>query len=133
MANELGERVAKLEQASKGNSSRIKRLETESEALIRLTTLVELQTEVNRENSSQMRQFGVILDKVNSNLSNLNSASEQMKNEVVHVSERVEKIEQNNESQKVDIPQLMVKIVIGLFMLIPYLVGAYLLFKFQWK
>lgn len=129
----LGERVAKLEQLTDGNASRIKRLETESEALIRLTTLVELQTDVNRENVQQMKDFSLVLNKINNNLTDLNHESMLTKDKVSEVSTRVQQIENTQQSYKIDVPKLITRILIGCAMIIPSLILAYLLIKFNWK
>lgn len=137
MNGELGERIAKLEEGFKSHSQRINKLESESEALIELKTIVKmttaLQERIHNEHSSQMNKFEATLNKVNDNLTVLNRSQEKLQSDLVSIGNRVEHIEVSNEDSKINIPSLITKIVVGLFMLIPSVVLAWILIHFNLK
>ena len=129
-----GERIATLEQIAENNNGRIKnhairieRLEGNNDVLTRLGILMEVQTEMNKQQSAQMEKFGETLDSVNTNLSNLNSTSDQLKNSVGDLGSRITSIENTQNSHKIDVPKLMTKILIGIAMISVGLLSAYLL------
>jgi len=137
MNGELGERIAKLEEGFKSHSQRINKLESESETLIELKTIVKmttaLQERIHNEHSSQMNKFEATLNKVNDNLTVLNRSQEKLQSDLVSIGNRVEHIEVSNEDSKINIPSLITKIVVGLFMLIPSVVLAWILIHFNLK
>jgi myosin heavy subunit len=104
------ERLAVLEQSTKGNTRRIEKLETSTEILSELKVLVELQTDMNKEQNIQMRNFETTLNKVNDNLSAINTSQDQLKSDLGSIGGRVKHIE---DGSKIDIVKLAGKILIA--------------------
>lgn len=130
----FGERIAVVEQKVDNNSNRIvnhairiEKLEANNDALVRLSTLMEVQTEMNKQQNEQMEKFGGVLDKMNSNLSNLNSTSDQLKNSIGDLSNRMSSIEETQDSHKIDIGKLWVKIFVGVAMISVALLSGWLM------
>lgn len=136
MAEEnLGERLATIEQKVENNTGRIinqairlEKLEGDNAALIRLSTLMEVQTEMNKQQNIQMDKFGVVLESVNSNLSTLNSSHKQLKEDMDNIGSKVKHIEKTQveeaEKTKVDMKVIWTEIIKKLFYLIPSIVLA---------
>jgi len=137
MNGELGERIAKLEEGFKSHSQRINKLESESEALIELKTIVKmttaLQERIHNEHSSQMNKFNETLKNIDSNLLHLNTTSEQLKSDMGGFSERITSIEKSNEESKIDVPKLMTKIITGILLLSVTLLGSFIAIKLGLK
>lgn len=115
-----GERLAVLEQKVEtsnkridNHTSRIEKLESNNDVLIRLSTLMEVQTEMDKQQNEQMEKFGEVLNSVNSNLTHLNQTSDQLKSNVGVLSGRIESIEKSQEDYKIDVPKLFTNIVVG--------------------
>lgn len=134
----LGERVAVVEQISKSHNARLTKLEESNEALIKLSTLMEIQidmdkqqndkmAEMSRQQNEQMEKFGEVLDSVNINLTHLNQTSEQLKSSVGDLSGRISSIEATQDSHKIDVPQLMKRIFIGVAMISVALLSNWLM------
>lgn len=127
MGVELGERLATLEQLIKSHDARlqnkfrrIEKIEGNNETLIRLAALAEMQNETSREQSET-------LSKINENLTSLNLTSNQLQSDIVNIGSRVEDIEKSNQETFINIPGLLTKIVIGIFMLIPTVILSWFL------
>lgn len=86
MADELSERVAKLEEKVEGYDKRLDKLEDKDEVQTRLVTLMEIQTENIKELNNQNKTNQETLIKMNNNLDSLNN--------------RVGKLEEDKESQQ---------------------------------
>lgn len=115
-----GERIAIVEQKVVNHENRLEKLESSNETLIKLATLVEMQTEMNKDQNAT-------LEKINDNLSHLNNTSEQLRSSVGDLGSRISSIEATQESHKIDVPKLLVKIAIGVAMISVGLLSAWLL------
>ncbi|MGG0667625.1 hypothetical protein ABE073_03760 [Lederbergia citrisecunda] len=136
MANDdIRERLAVLEQKEDNNNGRIKnhairieKLEGNSDVLVRLATLMEVQTEMDAKQNKQLEKFGETLDNVNSNLSMLNLSHEQLKTDMDSIGSKVKHIEKSQaeeaEKTKVDMKVIWTEVVKKLFYLIPSIVLA---------
>lgn len=134
MVMEQGERIAKLEQMVENNTSRIvnhairmEKLESNTDVLVRLSTLMEVQTEMNKQQNEQMGRFGNTLDSVDRNLTHLNGTSDQLKSSIGDLGGRISSIEETQNSHKIDVPKLLTKIFIGIAMISVALLSAYVL------
>ena len=112
MADELSERVAKLEEKVEGYDKRLDKLEDKDEVQTRLVTLMEIQTENIKELNNQNKTNQETLIKMNNNLDSLNS--------------RVGKLEEDKESQqeygKINIMSDVIKpAIISILLVIIYL------------
>lgn len=112
MADELSERVAKLEEKVEGYDKRLDKLEDKDEVQTRLVTLMEIQTENIKELNNQNKTNQETLIKMNNNLDSLNS--------------RVGKLEEDKESQqeygKINIMSDVIKpAIISVLLVIIYL------------
>lgn len=116
----FGERIAVVEQKVDGLEGKVNRLESANEALIELKTIVKMQAETNIAQNKT-------LEKINDNLTELNISQSQLKNEMSQIGNRVQHIEDTQESHKVDVPKLMTKIFIGIAMISVALLSAYLM------
>lgn len=112
MADELSERVAKLEEKVEGYDKRLDKLEDKDEVQTRLVTLMEIQTENIKELNNQNKTNQETLIKMNNNLDSLNS--------------RVGKLEEDKENQqdygKINIMSDVIKpAIISVLLVIIYL------------
>ncbi|WP_025726791.1 hypothetical protein [Heyndrickxia ginsengihumi] len=69
----LGERVKAVETTVESHDKRIDRLEKNNESLTKLTTLMEIQTETNKEVANTVKSQQETLVKMNDNLDGLNT------------------------------------------------------------
>lgn len=123
------ERIATLEEKTNSHSIRIERIENNNKLLHEMKVLLELQTEMNKEQNKQMKSFEETLSNVNSNLTRLNTTSDQLKIDLGSIGDRVNEIEQINEKGKISVNELTVKIFIALAMIIPTAITAWVLMK----
>lgn len=138
--SKVGERMAKIEETTKGHSRRIEKLENNHDLLTRLTILSEMQEERNERQDArdikqdeQMEKFNTTLTKVNENLTNLNHTSDELKNNVGQLGSRISSIEATQEESKISVPKLMAKVLVGIVMLIPMILGVWLLIQMGLK
>lgn len=136
----VSERLSKLEGKVENNSSRIvnqairiEKLEGNNDALIRLSTLMEVQTEMDKQQNEQMSEFGKILNSVNTNLSHLNSSHEQLKADMDDIGKKVQHMEKDRDDNKIDPVKLVRNIIIGVIMLSVTLIGSFLTAKLGLK
>jgi methyl-accepting chemotaxis protein len=128
-----GERIAVVEESVKSLSRRVSENEGNSESLVRLTTLMEIQTEMDKQQNEQMREFGDTLNNVNSNLSLLSSSYEHLKTDMSTIGSRVKSIEDSQEDTKLSIPKIGALIVKNSFLIIPSIILAWLLIQMGLK
>lgn len=121
--NSIYERIGSNEQAIEDLERRMDKAELKSESQTKTNILLEMQTQVNKDQNEQMRQIGETLQKVNDNLTGLNTGMHDL-------NKRVTLIENNQDSKKIDLGALGKDIV---FKVIPTVIatilGAYLLFQ----
>ncbi len=129
MSTDLNERIGVIENTLKNHEQRIQKQEDNNEILIEMKTILKNQVDMNKEQNEQMKEFSGTLIEVNNNLSKLNGSQEQLQNDMSKIGERVTHIEKSQDENKIDVPKLMVKILIGIFMLIPTLIGAWWMTK----
>lgn len=133
MSTELSERVGVIESKLKNHEQRLQRQESNNEVLIEMKAILKNQIEINREQNEQMREFSGTLIKVNDNLSKLNSSQEQLQNDMSKIGERVTHIEKSQDESKISVPSLMAKVLIGIVMIVPTIISAWLLIKLGLK
>ncbi|MFS0643658.1 hypothetical protein [Siminovitchia sp. 179-K 8D1 HS] len=133
MSTDLNERVGVVENTLKNHEQRLQRQESNNEVLIEMKAILKNQIEINREQNEQMREFSGTLIKVNDNLSKLNSSQEQLQNDMSKIGERVTHIEKSQDESKISVPSLMAKVLIGIVMIVPTIISAWLLIKLGLK
>lgn len=112
MAEDIIERVAKLETKVEEHDRSIEKMNENNDVLVEMKTILRMQTEINSETKEQIKEFGVTLNKVNENLTNLNINQQQMKTDMSEIGSRVTDIEKNQEKHKIDVFGL-VKNILG--------------------
>jgi chromosome segregation ATPase len=110
-------KLSVLETKTESNTNRIEKLEQLGNELSKLSTLMEMQIEMNKDQQKQLKEQHETLIKINENLNGLSSAYQKLDG-------RVETLEKNQENSKIDILQV-IKIVI------PSLLLAYLIYLFK--
>lgn len=115
----LFERQGRCEEKLTSHDRRIDNLETKNEALSRLTTIVEMQMEANKEQQKQIKDQHRTLEKMNNNLDGLNTT-------LGNLDKRVEQLESSDNERKLDFGKLFKEIV---YKVIPAIAIAYFLFK----
>lgn len=117
------QRLTKLETKVNEHSRQLEKQEDKNDTLTRLVTLVEMQTEVNRDQTEQMKKFDITLNKVNTNLNGLNRNLET-------IDKRVEQLEANDNERKLDLGKLLKDV---LYKVVPSIILAWLIFHFGLK
>lgn len=112
MAEDITEKVARLETKVEEHSKSIEKMNENNDVLVEMKTILRMQTEINSETKEQIKEFGVTLNKVNENLTNLNINQQQMKTDMSEIGSRVTDIEKNQEKHKIDVFGL-VKNILG--------------------
>lgn len=107
MAEDITEKVARLETKVEEHSKSIEKMNENNDVLVEMKTILRMQTEINSETKEQIKEFGVTLNKVNENLTNLNINQQQMKTDMSEIGSRVTDIEKNQEKHKIDVFGLM--------------------------
>lgn len=126
VTEDLYERITRVETIVSEHSRKLDAQVEKNDTLTKLATIMEMQVEVNKEQSIQMKKFDITLNKVNTNLDGLNKNLETLDT-------RVGKLESNDNERKIDVPSLMTKIVVGIFMTIPTLITMWLALQFGLK
>jgi hypothetical protein len=117
------QRLAVLEQRVEEHGIKLAKQEDKNESQIELNTLLKLQIETSKEHSKQMEKFGDTLDRVNDNLTGLNTGMQDLNS-------RVTEIENNQDEKKIDLGQLAKNTILYL---IPALLLAWLLIELNLK
>lgn len=112
LAEDITEKVARLETKVEEHSKSIEKMNENNDVLVEMKTILRMQTEINSETKEQIKEFGVTLNKVNENLTNLNINQQQMKTDMSEIGSRVTDIEKNQEKHKIDVFGL-VKNILG--------------------
>ncbi|GIN23134.1 hypothetical protein [Siminovitchia fordii] len=133
MSTDINERVGVIESTLKNHEQRLQKQESNNEILIEMKTILKNQVEMNKEQNEQMREFSGTLIEVNNNLSKLNGSQEQLQNDMGKIGERVTHIEKSQDEGKISVPGLMAKIIIGIFMIVPTLISAWIMIKLGLK
>ncbi|MFS1518486.1 hypothetical protein V1503_18795 [Bacillus sp. SCS-151] len=121
--NEPLAHISALREKTNGHEKRIEHLESQSQETVRISTLMELQIETNKEQNQQMKEFSNTMKNIDGNLTRLNENQEQLSN-------RVTDIEETLSESKVDINKIIK--ILFLKMVLPIAV-AYLILKFGLK
>lgn len=122
IVDELKERVAILEKTVQEHSKLHEKQNDKNDILIEMKTLLRMQTEINTEQKDQMKAFGITLNKVNDNLTHLNSKQ-------ALLDERVNGIEETLQSQKIDPIKLFKSVLSYIVTGISSIVISYLIYK----
>jgi chromosome segregation ATPase len=133
VVEDLHERITRVETIVERHEKKIDAQEDKNDLLTRLTIVAEQQSVFNTEFKQELKEFRITIDKVNTNLDQLNASHKQMKQDMSQIGERVSSIETKQEGSKIDVPNLMTKIVIGVFMAIPTIITAWLLIQLNLK
>lgn len=127
------ERLAETRETVKSHSRRIRRLEDDNDMLARLVVVVEMQDARNAKQDEQLDRVGQTLSNIDDNLTHLNSTSGQLKQDIGELGSRINSIEDSQKNYQIDIPALLVKLMIGIVMVIPAIILAWLLIKLGLK
>lgn len=110
---ELSERVAIMEKKAEHLDHRLTSMERHNEALQELKTTVEIlaltNENQNKQIENQSQQFMMIsesMKNINTNLTNLNHSHEQLHTDIGRMNDRVEKIETQQDNNKIDVGAL---------------------------
>lgn len=123
MVEDIYERLTALEVRVDAHGIKLSKQEEKNESQIELNTLLKLQIETSKEHAIQMRKFGETLDRVDANLSGLNSGMQDLNS-------RVTEIENNQDEKKIDIVQFAKNTILYL---IPSLLLAWIIFELGLK
>jgi chromosome segregation ATPase len=104
LTQDLYQKVAKLETKVEEHSKLLQKQQEKNDIQTELNTLLKLQIEANKEQNKTMEKFGETLNRIDTNLTHLNSKQELL-------DERVNGIEESLSGQKID----TVKLVKGIF------------------
>jgi predicted nucleic acid-binding Zn-ribbon protein len=108
--------ISKMETIIDEHSRLLDRQQNKNEVQTELNTLLRLQIEANKEQSKQLEKFGDTLDRIDTNLTNLNNSQQSL-------GERVSEIEGIMSDQKID----TVKLVKSIFAYVLTAAGGILL------
>jgi hypothetical protein len=126
VVEDLYQRITKVETRLDEHDRKLQQQEVKNDTLIELKTILQMQVDASKKQVDQMEKFDKTLSRIDKNLDGLN-----MKFETID--KRVEKLEINDESSKVHVPSLGVKILVGICMIIPTLITAWLLIQLNLK
>ncbi|RYI32028.1 hypothetical protein EVU96_00010 [Bacillus infantis] len=125
----LFERQGRCEEKLAGHDRRINNLEMENRNLSRLTTLVEMQMEINKEQQEQMKEQHQTLLKVNDNLTGLNNSQQKLNENQEQLSVRVSDIESTLQSHNINAVQIFKKSLGYIVTLAGGVIAAYVYMK----
>ena len=97
--NTFGERLVKVETILEDHIKEINKLKNDNMLLHRLTTNQEMLTEVVKENQSQMKDFSRTLININSNITQLNNVSDEIRNDLIDTQKELKDIKDDNENE----------------------------------
>ena len=132
-SGQIVERIATIETKLKEHDKLLEKQQEKNESQVELNTLLKMQIELNKEQQTQMNKFGETIDKVNTNLTNLNTTQSQLQSELTQINTRVGAIEESNENNKIDPSKFWKWALPSLGGIIITVVTAYLLIKFGLK
>lgn len=125
--SELIQRVAVLEERAKNSAEKIEALENGNEVIQRLTALMEVQVDTNKDNKEQMREQHNTLVQVNQNLFNLNT-------KMGDIDSRVGRLEQSDNDDKIDLGKFFKDLIFKVVpTVIATLVAAWFIIQFGLK
>ena len=108
-----GERLARVEVIIEDHKDEINRLKDDNIALHRLTANQETLMGLVKDNQSQMKEFSNTLTSINSNLTNLNTSSDEMREDLnsfeIELKDVRESNKQNNNRGKFDVVEFISK------------------------
>ncbi|MEI2464981.1 hypothetical protein [Niallia taxi] len=133
MTESIEAKVAVLENRVGNHEDLLNKQIEKNENQVELNTLLKMQIEVNKSQQDQLVKFGETMDKVNTNLTNLNSNQKQFQQELSQINSRVGKIEQTSDEFKLDPRKIVKWALVGLGSIIITVISAYVLFKFGFK
>jgi len=97
LSNEIhGERIAKLEVIAEDHKDEINRLKDDNVALHRLTANQETLMGLVKDNQTQMKEFSNTLTSINYNLTNLNTSSDEMREDLNSLENELKDVKENN-------------------------------------
>ena len=97
--NTFGERLVKVETILEDHIKEINKLKNDNMLLHRLTTNQEMLTEVVKENQSQMKDFSRTLININSNITQLNNVSDEIRKDLIDTQKELKDIKDDNENE----------------------------------
>ncbi|WGT38008.1 hypothetical protein QH639_19600 [Lysinibacillus sp. 1 U-2021] len=97
MSNEMyGERLTRVEVIIEDHKDEINRLKDDNVALHRLTANQETLMGLVKDNQLQMKEFSSTLTSINSNLTNLNTSSDEMREDLNSLENELKDVRENN-------------------------------------
>jgi chromosome segregation ATPase len=126
VVEDLHERLAKVETKVERHEKKFDTQMEKNDLLTRVIVLQEQQQEINKDHVKQMDKFDKTLNRIDKNLDGLNKNLELLDN-------RVGKLEESENGSKISVPNMMTKIVIGLFMAIPTIITTWILIQLNLK
>ena len=91
-----GERLARVEVILEDHKDEINRLKDDNVALHRLTANQETLMGLVKDNQLQMKEFSSTLTSINSNLTNLNTSSDEMREDLNSLENELKDVRENN-------------------------------------
>lgn len=129
MEDRNSERLARVEEKTENNTSRIERLEDTTSVLGEMKAILEMQVKINEKQSAQMEQSDRTFMIMNENLTRLSSVTNQLQESIVTINNRVDGVVAEQEKGKISVDGIGVKLFYGFAMLIPTIVGAWIMMK----
>ncbi|UUV25835.1 MULTISPECIES: hypothetical protein [Lysinibacillus] len=97
LSNEMyGERLTRVEVIIEDHKDEINRLKDDNVALHRLTANQETLMGLVKDNQLQMKEFSSTLTSINSNLTNLNTSSDEMREDLNSLENELKDVRENN-------------------------------------
>jgi hypothetical protein len=134
------EKLAKHEERLDSHQRLLNSQSEKNEALTRIVTLVEIQEKHNSEREArqeerdrlqqeQLNKFSDAMNKMVITMSDISNSQEKLGETQHQLGERVSSIEESLNENKVDVPKLITKIIVGVVLGIPTLILGYIAFK----
>lgn len=123
------ERLARVEEKTENNTSRIDKLEDTTSVLGEMKAILEMQVKINEKQSAQMEQSERTFIAMNENLTRIGGVTNQLQESIVTINNRVDKVIADQDKGKMSVNDIGVKIFYGLVMIIPTMITAWVMIK----
>ena len=101
--NNVGERLAKAETRLDDHKEEIDKLKEDATFKYKLTVNQEVLTNIVKENQVQMKEFSNTLVNINSNITQLNTSNEAIKEDLSSVQTELEEVKKGNDRGRFDV------------------------------
>ena len=102
-SNNVGERLAKAETRLDDHKEEIDKLKEDATFKYKLTVNQEVLTNIVKENQVQMKEFSNTLVNINSNITQLNTSNEAIKEDLSSVQSELEEVKKSNDKGKFNV------------------------------